>query len=270
MAKKKRNDATTDRAQGLLTWLTALSLPPRVLNALRRDLEVTLGLRVGEQDSGVLIGLDQTRFIEELYHEHGGQIRLVPSVAGNAIAALRAVVPPPTMQDGQAPANEFELPLLDDEPFLGVSHAVADDFELPPLDDDELAVPTATLSADLPLVSASDIPENDEVARGVEEATPSEEPPPIAIAPLRRGRPRKNPDAPVVLRAKPARRIKKVVTAFVAPVTNLPPALVAPMRAPVAQREPDEPAQMLQLWRKLHPQGRRAALDYIATLLVEG
>jgi hypothetical protein len=42
---------------------------------------------------------------------------------------------------------------------------------------------------------------------------------------------------------------------------------VAPTTA-LLQLSPEE-ARLIRLWRRLHPQGRRATLHYIGTLLVE-
>jgi hypothetical protein len=104
----RRRTKAAKQAQALLGWLEGLGLPTRVINALRRDLEVITGEREGEEGSGVLAGLDQARFTEELYQPRGGQVGKVPTVAKGAIDALRATIPAPVSGDGIEAAQEAQ------------------------------------------------------------------------------------------------------------------------------------------------------------------
>jgi len=108
---RKRTKAAK-QAQALLVWLESLGLPTRVLNALRRDLETITGERAGEDGSGVLAGLDQAQFTEQLYRPRGGQVGQVPTVAKSAIEALRAAIPAPVSGD----SNEAAQPPQDAAP----------------------------------------------------------------------------------------------------------------------------------------------------------
>jgi hypothetical protein len=106
MARKRTKAAK--QAHVLLVWLEGLGLPTRVINALRRDLEVITGEREGEKGAGVLAGFDQARFTEELYQPRGGQIGKVPTVAKGAIDALRAAIPAPVSGDSIEAAQEAQ------------------------------------------------------------------------------------------------------------------------------------------------------------------
>jgi hypothetical protein len=76
------------------------------------------------------------------------------------------------------------------------------------------------------------------------------------------------PEAPADVDAPPV----SAPTAGVDPTAVAPvaaEALAAPAPAAAHHASPDED-HVLSLWRRLHPQGRRATVQYIATLLAEG
>ncbi len=64
---RKLTKPTVKQAQTLLDWLVSLNLPTRVINALRRDLEVVMGQREGGDGRGVLAGFDPARFTGECW-----------------------------------------------------------------------------------------------------------------------------------------------------------------------------------------------------------
>jgi hypothetical protein len=261
---KQRIDPAVARAHAMMDWLASLNLPTRASNALRRDLEVTLGIRAGKAGSGTLATMDQAQFVAELYRANGGKIRTIPGVADTAISALRAVIPPPAgMPDPTA--ADFTLPPLDDDEFAPAPAAVAPPAprEAPAaaprlLDDDAALHPAVHFGAD-----PEDEDHADELAELARlDAAPTTVTTQPRRVPRRRGRPRRSP-AP----APPANGNGAAVSATVTP---------EPLRIdtiePLPAREVvviSEEQRLLQLWSALHPQGRRATLGFIATLVAE-
>jgi transcriptional regulator with XRE-family HTH domain len=77
------------------------------------------------------------------------------------------------------------------------------------------------------------------------------------------------PSLPADLAVPPVSAALASEGAVIAPV--LADALVASTSAPVvAMPSSSDEDHVLSLWRRLHPQGRRATVQYIATLLAEG
>lgn len=253
---KKSIDPAIARAHDLMDWLATLDLPNRTSNALRRDLEVTLGIRAGKEGSGALAAMDQAQFVAELYRANGGKIRKIPGIADTAISALRAVIAPPA----------------------GVPDPTADDFTLPPLEDEEPAPATRDDDTALhPAVHFGADPEEDDHTDDLEalaqlDAAPSAGAAPARRVPRRRGRPPRSalpaepPAAPHTEPTQPR------ATPPIALVTSQPLRLEAPAVAPLPVSETipvSEEQRLLQLWSALHPQGRRATLGFIATLVAE-
>jgi hypothetical protein len=225
------------KARQLQAWLISLDLPPRVINPLRRDLEVVLGDREGTPGkNGGLAGIDRTQFVVELYRDEGGAIRRLPAVGALVIEALREVIPP---QPAPATTNRAVPPVPDE----GWREFEID--EHPALPAGNPALPAVAAPADTLAVPAPDLP----------------------ASPRRRGRPRKQANAtpgPVQQRRPSA----GVAAPTAPPAASAPVAPVtAFLEAPIAT-EPDE-SELRQLWRELHPQGRRAVLGYISELLIQ-
>jgi hypothetical protein len=252
---KKSVDPATARAHDLMDWLATLDLPTRASNALRRDLEVTLGIRAGKAGSGTLATMDQAQFVEELYRANGGKIRTIPGVADTAISALRAVIPPPA----------------------GMPDPTAADFTLPPLDDDEFApAPAGAAPAAAPRILDDDAAlhlavhfgedlEDEDYADDLAELARLDAAPTATAAltrrvPRRRGRPRRTP-APA-----PAVNGNGASVGATGTPESLRIDTIEPLPAGVVISEEQ---RLLQLWSALHPQGRRATLGFIATLVAE-
>jgi hypothetical protein len=121
-----------------------------------------------------------------------------------------------------------------------VPNPLSEDFTLPPLDDDDLMAlndaDPAPIVAEAPRMSA-----------------------PERRVPRRRGRP-------------PLQRTATPPVHHVLPEPDLPPVsplIVQPVPTPVLSEVNLEDDRILQLWAALHPQGRRAALGFMATLVLE-
>lgn len=296
---RKRTKAAK-QAHTLLVWLETLGLPARVINALRRDLEVVTGEREGEEGSGILVGFNQAQFTEELYQKRGGQVGKVPSVAASAIEALRAAIPAPAGGDtieatqpaqGDAASEDAaatqsaqgnELPA--DAALKGAEAVQGDKPEAKSAEVTQEAVPevTDTAPADAPNEQPADAaPEN------------AIEPVDAPAAPKRRGRPPRAaiavvapveatdaPEDPAKRRERPPRdnaatglppRTRRArVAAASAAQQAAPPAEVS-TPAPVTPVVPAvvDPlfAVLLRLWGELHPQGQRAAMHYMSDLV---
>jgi len=270
---RKRIDPTVGRAQEVQEWLESLELEPRVINALRRELEVVQGTREGIPGKrGALDGIDRARFVAELYREQGGMLRLVPSVGAHAIAALRLAIPAPARANGAHP-------LPDD-----------DNFVLPPLDAAPPAADAAPPEAEAPTVAPAPPVAVPELAEAPPAPAKRRGRPPRAVAALqapeteeapakRRGRPPRIVTAPKTPGAlsKPMQQVSAAPALAPAPAApaaelrapQLAPAPAAPaLAAPHATTVTDPSfVVLLQLWSELHPQGRRAAMHYMAALL---
>jgi hypothetical protein len=249
-------DDDRQKARQLRAWLTSLNLPPRVINPLRRDLEIVLGEREGAPGKGLgLVGMDQAMFVAELYRAEGGAIRQLPAVGALVIEALREVIPPARAAAKSKPAapppaapppanegwREFEI-----DDLVASPAAPAELVELPDIAPAELVeeLPALTISAD-----------------GL--AAPADE---SLAPPRRRGRPRKH--AKLVSGQTLQRRSPMGGDAAGAGASPPAPTTEAPAPPePTVAPEPDE-SQLRQLWRELHPQGRRAVLGYISELLI--
>lgn len=237
------HDSNSDRAVALREWLERFQFPPRVINPLRRDLEVVIGERADTfGKAGVLAGFDQAQFIAELYKEDGGLIRRIPTVGALVIEALREVIPPRRVRSTK-PAPVTPLQPGPDEGWR--------DFEL------EETVPSAALPAEVPSSTPSPL-----------ETLPLLEPPPRdqPDAPPRRGRGRpRRVDQAIQVRVeevapKRPRGRPRRVPVEATPLAPPPP----PTPDPVELSESD----IRRLWHQLHPQGRRAVLSYMAEQLV--
>lgn len=283
MARKLTKAAK--EAQTLLVWLETLELPTRVINALRRDLEVVTGEREGEEGSGVLAGYDQTRFIEELYRPRGGQIGQVPAVAKSAIETLRTAIPALDSADSTSASSDGTTPpQAEKEPAVAVDAATKSD-ETP-----QEGAPQAAVSEPNSVGALTDA--TPEVAQESGEAEPAPVETPVAT-PRRRGRPRRAEAAPKADEESgeppvvPTRRRGRAPRSEVAPVTTAAattadrraaqsaavplaeaPALVQTPPVPSSGADPSF-AKLLQLWHELHPQGQRAAMRYMVALLAE-
>lgn len=269
MAPKRTKDAK--QAQALLVWLESLKLPTRVINALRRDLEVITGERKGEDGSGVLAGFDRVRFIEELYRPQGGQVGNVPSVAKGAIDSLRAAIPALLRRD----STEATQPAQSDEEPTSFADAARVDAEPATLVLADAAVPAPEQSSanavskaapeptDATLASPKRRGRPPRAAKVPETATRSAEM--LAAPAKRRGRPSHKDHAPAVTTAR--NQVDRPASLRVAPPTEaFTPVLAAPVVPLVTNPSFDV---LLQLWRKLHPQGKRAAMHYMASLMAE-
>lgn len=281
---RKRVDPDARNAKELQTWLEGLGLSNRVLNPLRRELEVVQGKRDAGEVIGtgrVLRGMGRKEFAAEL-HRDGGRLTELPNIGASAITALQAVIPTPASTNGASVSGN------DEEPQVALAEAA----------------PEAASEAAPAALKRRGRPARGQAAPGA--AAP--EPAPEAPAPRRRGRPRNREAAPAGAAPEtpaspeaPKRRGRRAVetateTADTAPKPSrrpwgaagdhtprasqpavpqaelrapqrVPaPAEVAPAPAPVL---PPDPSFMtfLKLWRELHPQGQRAALHYMATLL---
>lgn len=301
----RRRTKAAKQAQSLLDWLESLELPTRVINALRRDLEVVTGEREGEDGAGVLAGLDQAQFTEELYRPRGGQIGKVPTVAKGAIDALRAAIPAPVSDDSiEAAPLAQDSELASDAPksaALTPSEETPADAAPERIEAMQEATPevTAASPADAQeeapdgasevVVEAAeppgdrapeDAPEPAEapappkrrgrpprLAAGAADASEPAEAP--TASPKRRGRPPRDKAASETAAELPPRtRRARVTAALNASQQVTAPAAPVPTSAPV-ERPPDPSfVALLKLWRELHPQGQRAAMHYMAGLLV--
>lgn len=286
MARKRTKAAK--QAQTLLVWLESLELPARVINVLRRDLEVVTGEREDE-DGGVPAGFDQARFIEEPCQKRGGQVGKVPSVAASAIEALRAAIPAPVSEPPQeaqgdeetagAVAETIEAPRDAAAPELGVAATAAPDGqEAAPAEAAPEAVEAAEPPADVaPAVvagyaDASPAPKRrGRPPRAVADAAAAAAPADVTPVPARRpGRPRRDGATSEAAGELPPRTRRARVAAArdaaqQAPAPEAPPPPPAEPAAPAADPSLDV---LLRLWRELHPQGRRAAMHFMADLLV--
>ncbi|MEI8308943.1 MAG: hypothetical protein WCF99_17910 [Chloroflexales bacterium] len=240
------------KARQLRAWLTTFTLPPRVINPLRRALEVVLGEREGVPDKGDgLAGIDCAQFVVELYRPEGGVIRTLPAVGALVIEALREVIPPPppprmvvaAKPIAPPPANEgwreFEI-----EDLLALSIDDPDPIQAQP-------------------VVAPDQPPSLPPPAEIQESASDDS---VAPLPRRRGRPRKQVNAAL---GPTLPRIRPVLSA--APVLVTPPPTVAaqePTPPEVAFTSDLDESQLRQIWRVLHPQGRRAVIGYISELLI--
>lgn len=297
----RRRTKAAKQAQALLVWLESLELPTRVLGALRRDLEVITGEREGEEGSGVLAGFDQARFTEELYQKRGGQVSKVPTVAKGAIDALRAAILAPVSGDSIEAAQPAQLTDATSEGDEAVQPAQGDeapaDSAIEGIEAGQAAKPEVADAALAPADAQEEAP-----ADVASETTP--EPTAASAAPKRRGRPPRAaaaaeaaiepveaPAAPAKRRGRPPRseaaseaaaglpkrtrraRVTAALDAALrAPAPTTPPA-EAPALAPAVPVVPAaDPsfAKLLQLWHELHPQGQRAAMHYMASLVAEG
>jgi hypothetical protein len=289
---RKRTKATRE-AQALLVWLESLELPTRVINALRRDLEVVTGEREDE-DGGVLAGFDQARFTEELYQKRGGQVAKVPSVAASAIEALRAAIPAPMSGDISENPQEAQgdeevadaIAETTEAPQEGAASEVGDAATAAPDSQEEApaaAAPEAVEAAEPPVdaapaavagqVEASPTPNRrGRPPRAVADATAAVVPVDVTPVPTRRpGRPRRDEvasEAPAELppRTRRARVAAARDAAQQAPAPEAPPPPPAEPAAPTAA-DPSFDV-LLRLWRELHPHGQRAAMHFMADLLV--
>lgn len=300
----RRRTKAAKQAQALLDWLDGLELPTRVINALRRDLEVVTGEREGEDGAGVLAGFDQAQFTEELYRPRGGQVGKVPTVAKGAIDTLRAVIPAPVSDDSIEAAllaqgaeatsetpESVELTHGDETPADAAPERIeamqeampevadaapADAQEAAPTGMAEVIVEAAEPPAD---IAPEDAPEPAEApapprrrgrppraAAGAADASEASEAP---MAPAkRRGRPPRDKAASETAAELPPRtRRARVAAALNASQQVTAPAAPVPTSAPV-ERPPDPSfVALLKLWHELHPQGQRAAMHYMAGLL---
>lgn len=295
MARKRTKAAK--QAQTLLVWLESLNLPTRVINALRRDLEVVTGEREDE-DGGVLAGFDQARFTEELYQKRGGQVGRVPSVAASAVEALRAAIPAPVSADEQnaeQPARGVEaaaeaapervetpeeatapeeIDAATDAP--GAQEEVVVDVSAEPVV--EAAEPSAGAAPVAVTAQADTSPDpkrRGRPPRAAADLVTAGEPAAVLAAPAkRRGRPRRDEVASEAPAELPPRTRRARVTAARDPAPQAPAAPPAETPAP-ALNVPAAPSAadpsfdvLLRLWRELHPHGQRAAMHFMADLLV--
>ena len=295
---RKRIDPTVGRAQEVQEWLESLELEPRVINALRRELEVVQGTREGIPGKrGALDGVDRARFVAELYREQGGMLRLVPSVGAHAIAALRLAIPAPARANGAHPLphdDNFVLPPLDDAP--PAADAAPPEAEAPTVAPaPPVAVPELVEAPPAPAkrrcrppraVAALQAPETEEApakrrGRPPRTVTALQAPETDEAPAKRRGRPPRTvtaPETPGAL-SKPMQRVSAAPALAPAPTApaaelrapQLAPAPAAPaLAAPHATTVTDPSfVVLLQLWSELHPQGQRAVMHYMAGLLVE-
>lgn len=294
---RKRVSPDARNAEELQTWLEGLGLNNRVLNPLRRELEVVQGKREAGEVIGagtVLGGMGRKEFAAELYRDGGGRLTELPNVGASAITALRAVIPAPASTNGARASGD------DEEPRAAPAEAAPEAAEVAP--------------------AASR--RRGKGARGQDtpEAIADPEPAPEAPAPRRRGRPRREEAAPAMAAAEvlaspeaPKRRGRRRADEAAAEAPDAAPkpsrrprsgtaggdiprapqragqraeqgaAQQAELRAPQradqrapapaeaapAPTQPPDPsfAGFLKLWRELHPQGQRAAMQYMVTLL---
>ncbi len=240
------------KALQLQAWLATFNLPPRVINPLRRALEVVLGEREGiPGKSNAIEGMNRAQFVRELYRPEGGVIRTLPAVGALVIEALREVIPPSYAAVETPPAAPPPAaPPSADE---GWRDFEIDDSLAPPIDDPDPLQNQMFVAPDL---SASTT-----CADGQDSAADN----PVAPPPRRRGRPRKEDSiarGPIIQRPRPASVAAPV------PVTASPVTVVQePVFSDLAFIPDLDESQLKQLWRVLHPQARRAVIGYISELL---
>jgi hypothetical protein len=248
------HSSNTDCAQKLLDWLAGLPLPPRAINPLLRDLEVLLGQRDDATGkSGVLVGVDQAQFVAELYGDEGGLIRRVPSVGALAIEALREAIPPPSATSDTPSADE------------GWRAFTIDDL-VSPLSEDEGAPETQAIAPEVIIP----VPAPKRRGRPRRADGPSAVPAPQEYTTQVPAASADSAAAPTKRRGRPRRSAGDLADPVAPPVTvaaPTPPAVSLPTAPADAPPELDE-AQLRQLWRQLHPQGRRAVLGFIAEQLI--
>lgn len=250
----RKHTKLAKQAHALLVWLETLGLPARVINALRRDLEVITGEREGEGSAGVLAGFDQARFTEELYQPRGGQVGKVPTVAKDAISTLRAAI--------SAPFSSGTVKVMQPAEMDATS---------------EMAEEAHGNKA------------GTEGAEIIQENLP-EEPTVPPAAPKRRGRPPhapaveapaepvQSPESSVKRRGRSPRdeasaglpqRTRRARVAAASASQQAALLAEAPAPALAVSAVPSDPSfvVLLRLWSELHPQGQRAAMQYMADLL---
>ena len=268
------DEAAKAKAAKLLSWLETLPLSNRVLNSIRYEIDVN--------DGGILIGMSRRQFAIELYRtKSGGKLHKLQNVGLKGMEELRAAIPRPEPAKRRQQKRPT-VPATADEPLEAAA-----------------ATPEPPAAADEPLEAAAAIPEPpaaDTSSAGLpddaplEVATAAPEPPANPEAPRRRGRP---PRGQVITKApdaapapKPSRRPRSDTAGSDAPRapqrvsqrTVLGAAQQAELRAPqraehraptlapVASPDPSFVA-FLKLWHELHPQGQRAAMQYMTELL---
>ncbi|MEI6775965.1 MAG: hypothetical protein WCK70_03605 [Chloroflexales bacterium] len=241
------------KALQLQAWLATFNLPPRVINPLRRALEVVMGEREGiPGKSNAIEGVDRAQFVKELYRPEGGVIRTLPAVGALVIEALREMIPPSYAAVETPPA--VPPPAAPPPADEGWREFEIDDGSVSPVNDPDPL-------QDLPFV-APDLSASTTCADGQDSTADN----PVAPPPRRRGRPRKQDSvarSPMTQRPRPAS-----VAVAPAPVTPSPVTVVQePISSDLALIPDLDESQLRQLWRVLHPQGRRAVIGYISELL---
>jgi hypothetical protein len=289
MARKRTKAAK--QAHVLLVWLEGLGLPTRVINALRRDLEVITGEREGEKGAGVLAGFDQARFTEELYQPRGGQIGKVPTVAKGAIDALRAAIPAPVSGDSIEAAQEAQGAEAAPESAAATQPTESDDVSANASQEGDEPAPEsveAVMQEAMPEVAgAAPTDAADKQPTDAALAAPPE-PANTPATPKRRGRPPRAaaaaaataepavaPETPTKRRGRAPRdeaaaglpqRTRRARVAAVSAAQQAAPPVNTPAPAPAALAAPPvaDPsfAVLLRLWRELHPRasGRRCTM----------
>lgn len=225
-------DNAAETGRSLLAWLREQPIKGRWMSGLERDLDVVTGERPTVAGyTGVLAGLTPERFVEELHTDNGGQVGQVYRFGRQALIDLRESLPA-SAANGAAPA---------------AGEGGREDAAEVPQDTPEPAGAAIEPSDEAPARRRRQRRAAPPEPTAADPAAPSEE------ASARRRRRRSSVPNPTALEPSPAA------------------APLAPPRAEPSTSDAPDPrtAQLLRLWRELHPQGRRAVTAYIAALLVE-
>ncbi|NJN17439.1 MAG: hypothetical protein HC822_14780 [Oscillochloris sp.] len=274
MPRKLRLKQDAEPSERLLDWLRMFDVPAWLYRALQGGEEESEHPSASTEYGNMLQRLDPARFQAELYREQGGLLRDLAGLSEHAISELRASIPPPAAEQSQVTPDDaaFVLPPLDDELAPArrrkTSEIATDhpDFTLPPLDDDLISPRTQRPGSTPEKTQQSSAAKDSNmqpVADAVEPAATRQRPRRKLAAqaaqssdPGSISRPRKRKVAPRATASGGAKAAASQPTATLADAAR------------AAEGDPDL-GKLLQLWLTLHPQGRRAALWYLAALVAE-
>lgn len=225
-------DNAAETGRSLLAWLREQPIKGRWMSGLERDLDVVTGERPAVAGyTGVLAGLTPERFVEELHTDNGGQVGQIYRFGRQALIDLREALPV-SAANGAAPA---------------AGERGRDDAAEVPQDTPEPAGAAIEPSDEAPARRRRQRRVAPQEPTAADPAAPGEE------ASARRRRRRSSVPDPTALEPSPA-------------AAPLAPSTAEPITSDAL--DPGT-AQLLRLWRELHPQGRRAVTAYIAALLIE-
>lgn len=248
MTQTLDHEALVERAEAVRFWLLGFSLSSRASGAIQRE----LGAIIAEDSAArPLAGLTVADFVSELHSPSGGAVGRVKSVGDAVLKELRAAIPADTYSAAPVEAAA-SAETADEAPWA--------EYELP-------------VEEPAPAQERTEAPAAPEVAEPQADA-------PEAVAPKRRGRPRRAvaPEPPPGEDAAPKRRPGRPRREVASP-NGAQPATTRAAQAEVAatlvaaehKAAPSDPTldQLRRLWPSLHPHARRAVVLYASDMLIE-